>query len=142
MKKLIVCLLVILSFALNAATISNYGTERIRANYGSKVTFKNGNGFLWAEIKGQAVTTASPIVVYLDNIAGYSAIDFYGMQASTGSTPTTLSAQALTSAGANSGAAQTLTSGTDLTDLKSPFYKLTLSTTVNRTVTFNVLVHD
>ena len=72
------------------------------------------------------------------------AIDIYGIEVSSGNVPTTISAQLLFANGtAVSIAAQTITSGTDLTDLRSGFYKFSLPAySVTRNVTFNFLIAD
>jgi hypothetical protein len=95
------------------------------------------------EVRNQSIPAATPLVWYTDNIAGYSSIDFYGMAVSSGNAPTTISAQAIFSNGASIGAEQIITSGTDLTDIRSPHYKFTLPAfSVTRNVTFNFLIAD
>ena len=118
------------------------GNPNIRVgNSGGKVSTAYES--LWLEVKGVVAPTAD-MVIYLDNIAGYSSIDFYGMSVSSGNVPTTMSAQPLYANGdAVSIAAQTLTSGTDLTDIKSAYYKITLPAfSVTRNVSFNFLIAD
>lgn len=137
MKKLILGM-ILLSFALAAnpnikSTMTNYRVD-------------NGYQYVSMEVIAEpayAGVTPSALVWYADAIAGFSSIDFYGMAVSTGSVPTTIDAQAIRTDGTAIGAVQTLTSGTDLTDIRSPRYKFTLpAAAVTRNVTFTFLIAD
>lgn len=105
-------------------------------------------GYEFVQLEGinvpaYAGVTPSAITVYADNIAGFSSIDFYVTGVSTGSAITTMSAQAVYSDGSAVTTAQTITSGTDLTDLKSGYYKFIIpAASVTRNVSFNILIAD
>jgi len=135
MKKLILIgLMVGLCFANNAGIrVGNTGG-----------TVQSGYEFFVMEVKGQTIPSTSATTFYLDNIAGYASIDFYGMVVSAGSAVTTINAQPVYSNGVNLGAAQIITSGTDLTDIRSPWYKITIPRypAANRKVSFNILIAD
>lgn len=137
MKKLLIAI-ILLSMSM-AATTDGVIKESL-----TKAITRSGYQFLNMEVRAQTQATANgSIIWYADNIAGYGSIDFYGMSASAGSAPTTISAQAIYPDGTAIGAAQIITSGTDLTDIRSPFYKFTLPVgTANRTVSFEFLIAD
>jgi hypothetical protein len=133
-KLLLVGLLIGLSFAINANVRPGNTAGYLSTGY----------EYIQLEVKGVTAPTSSALIWYGDGIAGYSSIDFYGMEVSSGNVPTTISAQLLFANGAAvSIAAQTITSGTDLTDLRSGFYKFSLPAySVTRNVTFNFLIAD
>lgn len=135
MKKFLVFLVLILGLGFCA-------NANIRAPGYANTSISDGYEFKYIQFRGQAITTTNGLVFYADNIAGYSSIDFYGAAVSTGAAPTTISAQAIDAKGYNIGAAQVITSGTDLTDIKSPWYKFTYIPTTNRTITLNLLIAD
>lgn len=119
------------------------GMAQIRKPAGTTSVTNEGYQFLQMDVVNLVAPTSSAVTWYADNIAGYSSIDFYGMGVSTGSVPTTISAQPLFGNGTNCGSAQTITSGTDLTDIRSAYYKFTLpASTVTRNVSFNFVIAD
>ncbi len=87
--------------------------------------------------------TTSALTWYGRNIGGYASIDFYVTGVSTGSIPTTISAVPVYSNGVAVTAAQTITSGTPLTSIKSNFYKFTLQAfSATRNISMNFLIKD
>lgn len=95
------------------------------------------------EAVNQAMVTSSALTWYGNNIAGYSSFDFYVTGVSSGSAITTLSAQAIYQNGTAVTAAQTLTSGTPLTLIKSAFYKFSIpADSVTRNVSFNFIIKN
>ena len=140
MKKILVFIILALF-----VTSSYAGVANIRAT-GNKYRIGNGYQYLLLEayaVPAYAGVTPSALTWYADNIAGYGSIDFYGMAVSTGDVPTTISAQALYSDGSNCGSAQIITSNTDLTDIRSPYYKFTLpAAAVTRNISFQFLIAD
>jgi hypothetical protein len=137
MKKLILAVMLLCLVGVSAFA----GSPAIRVgNTGGQTS--SAYESLWFEVRG-AVHPTADIVWYADNIAGYSSIDFYGMAVSSGNTPTTISAQAVYANGSPIGSEQILTSGTDLTDIRSAYYKFTLPAfSVTRNVSFNFLIAD
>lgn len=104
-----------------------------------------GHDFVNLELKGQTQATANgSLVWYADNIIGYGSVKISGFKVSAGAAPTTISAQAIYADGsAMNLAAQTITAGTALTALWSPYYKFTLPVgTANRVVSANFIIHD
>lgn len=96
------------------------------------------------DVPAYAGVTPSALVWYADNILGYSSILITGFEVSTGSIPTTISAQAVYPNGDSvSVAAQTITAGTALTTLYSPWYKFTLpADAATRNVSFIFSIKD
>jgi len=138
MKKLLA--LIIISLIAGQAFA---GTPALRlASSNSNIKMQSGYQYLSMEAKGAAVTTVNGLVFYGDNIAGFSSIDFYGMAMSIGAVSTTISAQPIYADGSACGAEQVITSATDLTDIRSGYYKFTLPVTSDRTVSFNFLIAD
>jgi len=147
MKKLLLGILLIVSASFAgrecfSGVYTQVGTANPVAVSGYRTI--EGYNFLQLTIPGVSVVTSSNIIIYADNIAGYTKLDFYGYEVSTGSVATTMDCQALYSTGQTLNiAAQVLTSGTDITALKSAKYRLKIfdyKTTSNRTVSFNVLI--
>ncbi|MCP4178096.1 MAG: hypothetical protein GY756_10040 [bacterium] len=99
---------------------------------------------IWLEIKGQEVLPSRSIYWYGEGIAGYSSIDFYGFEATSGNTTTISAVPIFGNRITLDGETQTITQGTDLTDFKSSFYKFIYSSNVGITtnVTFNFLIAD
>jgi hypothetical protein len=140
MKKILVFIILALFITSSYAGVAN-----IRAT-GSKYRIGSGYQYLLLEayaVPAYAGVTPSALTWYADNIAGYSRIGISGIAVSTGSTPTTISAQPLYSDGTNCGSAVTITAGTDLTAIKSPYYKFTLPAySSTRNVSFGFIIAD
>lgn len=103
---------------------------------------RSGYEFIELQMLNQQVDPSSSISWYAYEIGGFSSIDFYG-SVSTGNY-TTINAQAIFLDGTSVTTAQTITSGTDLTDIKSSSYKFTYNNhkAVTTNVTFNFLIAD
>lgn len=141
MKKILVVLLLIgLGFSANAnIRLGNFDKSPSAGGY-----IYNGYEFISMIVNDQLAPTASSLVWYADNIMGYSSILITGFEASTGNIPTTISAQAVYPDGTSvSVSAQTITSGTALTTLYSPWYKFTLPAySSTRNISFMFTVKD
>lgn len=136
MKKSILILGSLIASAMFA------GNPDIRQSY-SGAREPEGYQFISLEMNGVTIPTSTATTWYGDNIAGFSKIKIFGLAVSSGSTPTTISAQAMLSNGMPVGSAQTITSGTDLTDIRSPYYKFTLPAySAPRRVSFNFVIAD
>lgn len=138
MKKILIGL-ILLSFVFA-------GNARIRETLSGAETY-SGYEFqtmIATDVPAYAGVTPSALVWYADNIMGYSSILITGFEASTGSIPTTISAQAVKPNGDSvSVAAQTITSGTALTTLYSPWYKFTLPAySSTRNISFMFTIKD
>lgn len=129
-KALFFGLIIGLCFAVNA---------NIRpGNTGGKVV--NGYDFYCLEVNDTVAPTVD-MYCYLDGIAGYSQINFYVTGVSSGTAITTLNAIPLYRDGTQVTASQLVTSGTDLTEMRSPYYKLVIpAITTTRNVSFNILL--
>jgi len=136
MKKIIVGLILIgLCFAGNAKIRESLSGAEAYDGYQFET-------MVATDVPAYAGVTPSALVWYADNIMGYSSIGINGFEVSTGTIPTTISAQAVYPDGTNvSVSAQIVTAGTDLTTFHSPWYKFTLpaySSTRNVSFIFNV----
>ena len=96
------------------------------------------------ELKGQTILPLSYIEWKGANVGGMNRIDFYGVEVTSGNA-TTLSATPILSTGeVLSGEEQTVTSGTDLTVIKSNYYRFRLynNVAITTNVTLNFLIAD
>lgn len=120
----------------------NAGSPAIRSS--TAKSFKNeGYQFLQLSFIGATAPTTSALIWYGDNIAGFTWIDFSGAAVSTGTAITTINAQPVYSNGLSSGTAQTITSGTRFTAIKSPYYKFSIpAPATQRLVTLNFMIGD
>ena len=82
------------------------------------------------------------VLFYLDNIAGFNALDFYCTAVSTGNMIVTADLQPIYSTGQNLTTNVTLTTGTDVTAFTSMFYKMRVynNHTATQNVTMNILI--
>jgi len=116
------------------------GQSRIRST-GTSVQDYQGYDFLQADIFGLQIANGGSVNFNLDNIAGFNQVNFYIAATSSGNI-TTANLQAKLMNGDSIGTAQTLTSGTDVTNFKSGQYVMTIynpvATTIN--ITGNILV--
>ena len=138
MRKIIVGL-ILLSFCFA-------GNANIRESLSGASTY-DGRDFLCmtaTNVPAYTGVTPSALVWYADNIKGYSSIGINGFEATSGNIPTTISAQAVYPNGDSvSVSAQTITSGTNLTVLHSPWYKFTLpAASVTRNISFIFNIAD
>lgn len=137
MKKILLVLAIIF-LGLSAFA----GSPEIYQNYTGGSTTQGWQS-LSMEFVNVAAPTTSALVWYGNNIGGYTSIDFYAVGVSAGSAITTISAQAVLSNGTPVTTAQTITSGTPLTAIKSNFYKFTLpAASVTRNVSMNFVIKD
>lgn len=119
------------------------GNPTIKSTTMTNYRMDSGYEYISMEVAAQPAPTKNALTWIANGIAGYSSIDFYGMKVSKGSTPTTIAAQAIYQNGVTCSAVQILTSGTDLTDIRSPYYRFTLpAASVTRNVTFMFLIAD
>jgi hypothetical protein len=131
--------IIILLALLGACFASN---PTIKSNTMTNYRMDSGYEYISMEVAAQP-TSKNAMTWLASGIAGYSSIDFYGMKVSKGSVPTTISAQAIYQNGVTCSAVQILTSGTDLTDIRSPYYRFTLpAPAVTRNISFMFLIAD
>jgi len=139
MKKLIVGLL-LLSFCFAGNANIRKGTFDNSNTAGARMY--SGYQFQTMIVNDQLAPTSSALVWYADNILGYSVIGINSFEVSTGTVPTTISAQAIQPNGtALTVDAQIITAETDLTEFFSPWYSFTLpaySVTRNVSFIFNI----
>lgn len=111
----------------------------------SNATVGEGTQYIEMQARGQQVPAGSYIEWYAYNIAGFSSIDFYVTATSiTTQNATTLSATPVFGDKVAVTGSQTITSGTDLTDLRASNYRFRYysSEAVTTNVTFNFLIAD
>lgn len=137
MKKIFL-VLAILFLGLSAFA----GSPEIYQNYTGGSTTQGWQSLSMEFINVTAPTT-SALTWYGRNIGGYTSIDFYVNGVSTGSIPSTISAVPIFANGDAVTTAQTITSGTPLTAIKSNFYKFTLQAySSTRNISMNFLIKD
>lgn len=137
MRKILFVLIFIL-----IATVSFAGTPSITHSNASMVT-NQAPSAVTMEAINQALVTTSALIWYGNSIGGYGSIDFYVTGVSGGSAISTLSAQAIYQNGTAVTAAQTLTSGTPITSIKSAFYKFSIpASATTRNVSFNFIIKN
>jgi len=133
MKKIILALFV-LAFALSA-NLTVVTDLDYSASYGYD--------FYQLEFKGTELTANETADLYLYNIAGYDSVGYY-IDGTTVSTAdyATINMQPMLSNRVEIGTAQILTDGSDLTDLRSAHYKMTITNwaSVTNNVTMNILI--
>lgn len=141
MKKFLSAIL-ILALASSVALAGQPSINK-KSLTAAKVATIGGYQFLEMQVKGQQINPSSYIEWQADEIAGYSSIDFYVTSVSSGNA-VTLSATPVFMDGTAVTAAQTITTGTALTDIRSGSYLFrfynNVATTTN--VTFNFLIAD
>ena len=138
MRKIIVGL-ILLSFCFAGNTNIRRGDLDKSAS-----SIYTGREFITMIVSDQLAPTSSALVFYLDNIMGYALIGINSFEASAGSVPTTVSAQAVTPEGvALTVSAQIITAEIDLTQFWSPWYKITIpAATVTRNIGFVINIVD
>ena len=115
MRNLVITLLFLLS-------VSFSGTAKIRESLTSARQTRGWQA-IQLDVQGQQVLPSSTITWYGDNIGGMSRIDFYGPVVSSGNATTINCIPVMADGTELDSEAQTLTSGTDLTVIKSNYYK-------------------
>jgi hypothetical protein len=119
------------------------GNPDIRTSQ-SGTRFSESLNCMQLDVIGSQIVSPNNWVFYLDNIAGFDAVDFYVTSVLSGNI-TTASLQPTYSDGTVLGTSfdAVLTSGTDLTNLKSMYYKMTIYNQkigVTNNITCNILV--
>ena|SRR3990167_1501984 len=106
------------------------------------VRFSESDGCAQLEVKGYQIANGGSALFYLDNIAGFNALDFYCTAVSTGNMIVTADLQPIYSTGQNLTTNVTLTTGTDVTAFTSMFYKMRVynNHTATQNVTMNILI--
>lgn len=127
-------------FFILTLSASVYAAAPVIVESLTNATPGSGEGYLEMQVRGQQVNAGSYIEWYAYNIAGYNSIDFYVTATSiTTQNATTLSATPVYGDKVAVTGSQTITSGTDLTDLQASNYRFRYYS--NEAVTANVTMN-